>query len=65
MPRGLDLVVANRTQDVPLTVLTDGHALGEIPPSHSATVRLGEQSSLLATLPESTFFHRYRRTFAS
>ena len=65
MPRGLDLVVANRTQDVPLTVLTDGHALGEIPPSHSATVRLGEQFSLLATLPESTFFHRYRRTFAS
>jgi NAD+ kinase len=65
MPRGLDLVVGNRTQDVPLTVLTDGHALGEIPPSHSATLRLGEQFSLLATLPESTFFHRYRRTFAS
>ena len=27
--------------------------------------RLAEQRSLLATLPESTFFSRYRRTFVS
>ena len=27
--------------------------------------RLSEQRSLLATLPESTFFSRYRRTFVS
>jgi hypothetical protein len=28
-------------------------------------VRLGEQRSLLATLPETTFFARYRETFGS
>jgi hypothetical protein len=28
-------------------------------------VRLAEARSLLATLPESTFFRRYRDTFAS
>jgi len=28
-------------------------------------VRLGEQRSLLATLPETTFFRRYRETFGS
>jgi NAD+ kinase len=65
VPRGLDLVVANRTPDVPVSVLTDGHALGEIPPAGSATVRLGEKKSLLGTLPETTFFSRYSRAFAS
>jgi len=28
-------------------------------------IRLGEPRSLLATLPEATFFRRYRETFAS
>jgi hypothetical protein len=27
--------------------------------------RLGDQQSLLATLPESTFFSRYRRIFSA
>ena len=65
VPRGLDLVVTNRTPDLPVSVLTDGHALGEITPAGSATVRLGEEKSLLATLPETTFFSRYGRAFAS
>jgi NAD+ kinase len=65
VPRGLDLVISNQTPDVPVSVLADGHRLGEIPPAGSATVRLGEARSLLATLPEATFFHRYRETFAS
>jgi NAD+ kinase len=65
VPRGLDLVVTNRTADVPVRVLADGHALADIEPAGSAAVRLGEQSSLLATLAEITFFRRYRRTFAS
>jgi len=29
------------------------------------SIRLGEQRSLLATLPETTFFARYRETFTS
>jgi NAD+ kinase len=65
VPRDLELVVRNETPDVPVVVLTDGHPLGEIPPAGQAAIRLGPQSSLLATLPESTFFRRYRETFAS
>jgi NAD+ kinase len=65
VPRGLDLVLTNETVDVPLSVLTDGRELGRIPPGGRATVRLAEERSLLAMLPESTFFRRYRRTFAS
>ena len=65
VPRSLDLVITNETPDVPVTVLTDGRALGQIPPSGRATVCLGDQRSLLAALPEATFFRRYRETFAS
>jgi NAD+ kinase len=64
VPRDLELVVENETADVPVVVLTDGHPLGEIPPGGRAAIRLGPQSSLLATLPESTFFRRYHETFA-
>jgi NAD+ kinase len=65
VPRGLDLIVWNRTADVDATVLVDGHAAATIAPSSRVIVRLGEQRSLLATLPETTFFARYRETFGS
>ena len=39
--------------------------IGELAEGRQATVRLGEQRGLLALLPEMTFFHRYRDTFAS
>jgi NAD+ kinase len=65
VPRGLDVAVANQTADVPATVLCDGRRLGELAPNGRVTVRLGEQKSLLATLPEVTFFRRYRNTFTS
>ena len=65
VPRGLDVVVTNETRDVAATVLFDGRKLGEIPPAGRAVVRLGEERSLLATLPEVTFFRRYRETFGS
>jgi NAD+ kinase len=65
VPRGLDLVVENVTPDVPATVLADGRPLAEIPPEGRATVRLGESRSRLATLPEATFFRRYREIFSS
>ena len=55
----------NRTQDVDAALLTDGHRLGDLGPGAEVVVRLAEARSLLATLPESTFFSRYRRTFAS
>ena len=65
VPPGLDLEIRNRTPDVSVSVLVDGHGLAEVGTGAPITVRLGEQRSLLATLPEATFFRRYRETFAS
>jgi NAD+ kinase len=65
VPPGLDLEIRNRTPDVSVSVLVDGHGLAEVGTGAPITVRLGEQHSLLATLPEATFFRRYRETFAS
>ena len=65
VPRGTELIVWNRTADVPATALVDGHAVCELQPGGRAVARVGSRRSLLATLPEVTFFSRYRRTFAS
>jgi NAD+ kinase len=65
VPRGLDLEIRNRTPDVNVTVLVDGHQLAEVGQDAPIIVRPGDQASLLATLPETTFFRRYRETFAS
>jgi len=65
VPRGLDVVVTNETLDVAATVLFDGQRLGEVPPAGRVVVRLGEQRTLLATMPDVSFFHRYRNTFTS
>ncbi|HKC21384.1 MAG TPA: NAD(+)/NADH kinase [Gaiellaceae bacterium] len=65
VPRGLDLEIRNRTPDVSASVLVDGHMLVEIDSDAPICVRLGEQRSLLAMLPEATFFRRYRETFGS
>jgi NAD+ kinase len=62
--RGSDLAVTNVSVDVPGTVLVDGHAVAELEPGEGVVrMRLGEQRSLLATLPDVTFFSRYRQTF--
>jgi NAD+ kinase len=63
--RGSDLIVWNRTPDVPATVLVDGHRVLDLAPGERVLARMGEQRSLLATLPEVTFFSRYSRAFAS
>jgi NAD+ kinase len=65
VPRGAELIVWNRTPDVPATALVDGHRVAELPAGGRAVARVGAQRSLLATLPEVTFFSRYRRAFAS
>ena len=64
VPRSRDLIVTNETPDVWVTALADGHVFSEVPPGGSIRVRLGPQRTLLATLPETTFFSRYRETFA-
>jgi NAD+ kinase len=65
VPRGAELAVRNATADVGAAVLVDGHRSGDLEPSRMLSIRLGEQRSLLATLPETTFFVRYRETFTS
>ena len=65
VPRGAELTVRNATPDVDAAVLVDGHRGGDLGPERALSIRLGEQRSLLATLPETTFFARYRETFTS
>jgi NAD+ kinase len=64
VPRGSVLSVWNRTPDVPATTLVDGHPVRDLEPGGRAVAQIGPQRSLLATLPEVTFFSRYSRTFA-
>lgn len=65
VPRSRDLQVINRTSGGAVTVIVDGRQVAELDPGERFAVRLAEQSSLLATLPERTFFSRYSATFAS
>jgi NAD+ kinase len=64
VPRSRSVEIENRTVDVAAAVLVDGQPVGELAAGESVVVRLGERSSLLAHLPEATFFRRYRETFA-
>ena len=63
VPRGLDLRVTNRTNELALSVLVDGHTVGELEGGGSLAVGLGEETCHLALLPEVTFFSRYREVF--
>jgi NAD+ kinase len=65
VPRGKDVLVWNRTPDVPVVVLVDGHRVGEAGPGGRVTVRLGAARTLLATLPDATFVSRYRQSFST
>jgi NAD+ kinase len=65
VPRGKDVLVWNRTPDVPVVVLVDGHRVGEAGPGETVTVRLGAARTLLATLPDATFVSRYRQSFST
>jgi NAD+ kinase len=64
VPHGLELDLVNRTRDVAVTLLVDGHPVAEIGTETMARIRVGEQASLLGSLPEVTFFRRYGATFA-
>jgi NAD+ kinase len=63
--RGATLSIRNATADVPCAVLVDGHQKAELAPGASADVYLCAERTLLATVPETSFFRRYRDTFAS
>jgi len=65
VPRSRAIATWNRTPDVGVTVLVDGHMLCTLGQDEAVHVQLGERPALLALLPEATFFQRYRETFAS
>ena len=62
--RGSPLTVRNETADVRVSVLVDGHVAANMGTGDEIAITLGDGRSLLATLPETTFFGRYRETFA-
>jgi NAD+ kinase len=65
VPRSNELSVTHRTSGVDTAVLADGHEIGRLGAGETVSIRLADSRSLLAALPESTFFRRYRETFAS
>jgi NAD+ kinase len=65
VPRGKEVVIWNRTADVSVVELADGHRVGESAPGGRIAIRLGDARSLLATLPEATFVRRYRESFST
>jgi NAD+ kinase len=65
LPRGRDLTLKNATPDVAVTAIVDGHPVVEIGDGGRAQLALGDRHSLLATLPEVTFFRRYREIFGA
>jgi NAD+ kinase len=65
VPRNRQLEVSNLTPDVEVALIADGHQVGTVASGDSIRIRLADAVSLLATLPEVTFFRRYRDTFAS
>ena len=65
VPRGPQATVTNRSPQIATHVIIDGHAVGSLEPGGAARLRLGDQRSLLATMPEATFFSRYADAFGS
>jgi NAD+ kinase len=61
--RGPEVTITNLTTDLDTTVLVDGQPVGGLAAGEQAVIRVGAQHSLLATLPEATFFSRYAATF--
>lgn len=63
VPRSRDVALTNRTDDTALALIADGQRAVELEPGGTVTVRLGEQPTLMATLPDATFLTRFRSAF--
>lgn len=61
--RGVDVVIENRSRDVPAGVLIDGHTVAKLPRGEGVVVRLASEHARLAILPEQSFFTHYGRVF--
>ena len=62
VPRGHDVRITNRSK-LAVTVLVDGHPVGELASSDEITAVVGADQCRLAVLPEVTFFTRYHEVF--
>jgi NAD+ kinase len=65
LPKGRDLTIVNRTPRGSMSVVVDGVPVDEVPPEGELHLRLDDRRSLLASLPEVTFFRRYHETFGT
>jgi NAD+ kinase len=63
VPRGADVTITNLTRERETAVLVDGQPIGKLATGEQALVRVADRRTLLATLPEVTFFTRYAATF--
>ena len=63
VPRGLDLRITSLSPEMPVTVLVDGHEVGDLSGESALDVGVGDQTSRLAVLPDVTFFTRYHHVF--
>ena len=54
---------ASLTPDVQVSVLVDGHRVGDRAAGERVVVALGPDRSLLGILPDATFVRRYRQSF--
>lgn len=53
----------NRSADVPLQVVVDGHAVADLPPGDALEARLGDATATLARIEGTSFFTRYLDAF--
>jgi NAD+ kinase len=63
VPRGADVTITNLTPDRDAAVLVDGQQVGKLATGEQALVCVSDRTTVLATLPEVTFFTRYAATF--
>lgn len=60
---GNRLEVTNRSSSDEVDVITDGRAVGTLPPEGSIPIRFAHRQALLAQAPGATFYHRLRDKF--
>jgi NAD+ kinase len=63
VPPGQSLRISNLTTDGSVSVLADGRECGELATGDTLEVTLGPEKSILAHLPEVSFFTRYHEVF--
>jgi NAD kinase len=58
------VALVNRSADVPVQVIVDGHTAGRVNPGEQLEVRQSDDSATLARAAGTSFFRRYLETFS-